>query len=194
MAIGDVQNRYDIGHHALNAGGTANANRQQVRPPEEQENRISQTAAINQPDFNNNVNTNQTNTAPRINQADAEAPNPNQSEQEIVEIGNQNQQTQNAEVQNPDVNDQVNSTNVIRRTEEEVLYETNQGNMREITPAGENEEENPAAQAVERTAEEQIRRIENANTAAANTPAHIAAAVNALTQENQLGANLNIIA
>jgi len=193
MAIGDVQNRYDVVHHALQAGGAANVNRQQVRPPEEQENRISQQAA-NQPDFNNNVNTNQTYNAPRITQAPGEAPNPNQSEQEIVELGNQTQQTQNAEVQNHDVNDQINSTNVIRRTEEEVLYETNHRDMREITPAGENEEENPAAQAVERTAEEQIGRIENANTTAANTPAHIAAAVNALTQENQLGANLNIIA
>lgn len=193
MAIGDVQNRYDVGHHALHAGGAANVNRQQVRPPEERENRISQQSAINQPDFNNNVNTNQTNTTPRINQDTGEAPNLNQSEQEIVELGNQNQQTQNVEVQNPDVNDQINSTNVIRRTEEEVLYETNHRDMREITPAGENEEENPAARAVERTAEEQIGRIENANTAAANTPAHVAAAVNALTQENQLGANLNIV-
>lgn len=192
MAIGDIQNRYDVGHHALHVGGAANANRQQIRPTEEQENRISQQAA-NQPDINNNVNTNQTDTAPRITHTPAEAPNPNQNEQEIVEPGNQTQQTQNAEVQNPDVNEQIDNTNVIRRIEEDALYDINHGNMIEVTSANEGEEENPAAQAVERTAEEQIGRIENANAEAANTPGHVAAATNALTQENQLGTNLNIV-
>ena len=193
MAIGDVQNRYDVGHHVLHAGGVADANRQQAGPPEGQENRISQQEA-NQTGFINNVNTNQTNTAPRITQAPAEAPNPDQNEQEIVEPGNQTQQTQNAEAQTPAVNGQIGNNNVIRNIEENVLYDVNHGNMSEVTPAGEGAEENTAAQAVERTAEEQTGRIENANNNAANTPAHIAAAVNALTQENQLGTNLNIIA
>ena len=192
MAVGDVQNRFDAGYRVLQADRDANVNPQQVRQPGSQENQTTQPAA-NQTDYINNVQRDQTDTAAQITQAAGGAPYTDEREQETAGIGDRTQPAQNPGVQNPAVTEQTRDANIFRRIEENVLYDTDHGDMMVVTQPDENEEENPADQAVERTAEKQIERIENANTAVANTPAHITAAVNALTQENQLGTRLNII-
>ena len=53
---------------------------------------------------------------------------------------------------------------------------------------------NTADVAVQRTADEQIGRIDNANANEANTPPQLTPAQNALNQENQLGNQIDIVA
>ena len=201
MAVGDVQNRFDVGSQIAQAGNAANQNRQQIRPPERQENPAEQPT-VNQPELNNgDIILNRSNPAQQINQnaavlqvsQNAGAQGTRQGEQELLAVNNQTQGAQNIPVQNRPVEVAENTTTA-RRNDENALLDVNRTENRNTTTAGGAAGENLVNLAVERTAENPITEIENANAAAANVPPRVAAAANALTQENQVGTRLDTFA
>lgn len=190
MAIGDVQNRFDAGTQITQIGGNTDQNRQQIRPPEQQDNRV-----------NSLTDNNNDNTFPARSTEPAQTnqnPPPDQSarlnRQDTLEIGGGVQGTQNTEPA-VTVTAATENTNAGRQSEETILLSTdNNPGGTEFTPVRAENQDNTLNQAAERTANDQISNIENTNAAVAATPPRQIAAANALTQENQVGSRLDTTA
>ncbi|MCH7782333.1 hypothetical protein IID62_04640 [candidate division KSB1 bacterium] len=190
MAIGDVQNRFEAGTQITQIGGNTGQNRQQIRPPVQQDNRVNALT-----DNNNDNTLLARNTEPaQTNQN----PPPDQSarlnRQDTLEISGGVQITQNNE---PDftVTAATENKNAGGQSEDTILLSTdNNSGETEFTPVKAENQDNTLDQAVERTADDQISNIENTNAAIAATPPRQTAAANALTQENQVGTRLDTTA
>ena len=166
MAIGDVQNRLTVSPQFEQAGGAVNPN----------------------------VVQDQNTAATQVNQPTATNQATEQTGQNINEPDTVLRQTPNTRIQDQGSITPAANTALVRQPEENTLLNTNQAGDGNVVPAGGGAEETLVNTPVERTAEEQINRIETANATAATTQPNLTAAVNALTPENQIGTRLDTIA
>lgn len=190
MAIGDVQNRFGAQNQIPQISRNTNDNQPQVRPRNQEvdtgnrlpENRTGSDNTNVIHDQNTGAGQNNRNTVPAgLNSQDSFDLNP----QAGLTQTNQPQPPPETAPDTPRTG---------RRSDENVLLNTNNVQERTPPPSGRGENDNTVNNAVERTANKQISNIqENNSSTAASTP-QLTAALNALTQENQLGAKVDTFA
>ena len=187
MAISDVRNRFDIGGQGIVKPDTANINRDQGTQIQPQNNEAAPTENQLNTNILAEIGQNEQNIG--INRDNNQPVENNPVGQDVLEGENQTQPLPN--ISERANNERLNENKVIQQTEENVILNRNRGTN--ITIEGQPTGENPVQTVEQRTEQAQIRQIENTNAAAANAPQRPQIANAALNQENQLGANLDIV-
>jgi len=187
MAISDVRNRFDIGGQGIVKPDTANINRDQGTQIQPQNNEAAPTENQLNTNILAEIGQNEQNIG--INRDNNQPVENNPVGQDVLEGENQTQPLPN--ISERANNERLNENKVIQQTEENVILNRNRGTN--ITIEGQPTGENPVQTVEQRTEQAQIRQIEHTNAAAANAPQRPQIANAALNQENQLGANLDIV-